>query len=526
MPTRLPYGVSVAPSIFQRTLDQLLQGISGVCVYLDDILVTGSSEKEHEANLREVLTRLQEAGLKLCKEKCSFYQPSVQYLGHIIDKHGRRPTDEKVAAVQDAPPPENVSELRAWLGIVNYYGKFLPNLSSSMAPLYKLLQKNVKWCWTDVQTQSFNHVKSLLKSDNLLVHFDPQLPIVLACDASPYGLGAVLSHIIDGVERPIAYASRSLSKAEKNYSQLDREGLSCVFGVTKFHQYLYGNKFVLVSDHKPLLGLFNENRPIPAQASARIQRWALTLAGYDYELHHKKGVDHANCDALSRLPLPIVSSIDEAPCEYVNLVQELDDSVVTADMIKRGVQQDPILARVYQALLSGWSSDESIAEYAKFKDELSLFEGCILRGARVVVPPKLRQPLLKLLHQHHNGIVQMKSVARSYIWWPGIDGDIELMAKGCRICDENQNNPQRTTLQPWLCPESPWHRIHIDYAGPVEGHMLLVVIDAYSKWIEVAVVSSATSKNTVSALRQMFATRASHVYCIRQWYTLYQFRVQ
>ena len=176
------------------------------------------------------------------------------------------------------------------------------------------------------------------------MRFDPDKPPLLACDASPYGVGAVLSHQMkDGSERPIAFASRSLSPAETNYSQLDKEGLSLIFGVTKFHQYLYGMTFVLITDHRPLLGLFNEQRPIPAR-STRIQRWALTLAGYDYIIRHRSGYVHENCDALSRLSLSTQHAKTPASAEYVQLIEQLDDSLVTSIHIRNWTQRDPVLS--------------------------------------------------------------------------------------------------------------------------------------------------------------------------------------
>ena len=225
---------------------------------------------------------------------------SVEYLGHRIDKNGLHPTKEKVQAVCDAPSPKNVSELKAYLGLLTYYSKFLPNLATLLAPLYQLLQSGTSWKWSSEEERAFENSKKLLVSSQVLAHFDSELPLVLACDASPYGLGAVLAHKYpDGSEHPIGYASRSLSSAERNYSQLEREGLACVFGVKRFHSYLYGHSFSLYTDHKPLEGLFHEKKAIPAQASSRIQRWALTLAMYEYHLEHKKGSEHANADESS-----------------------------------------------------------------------------------------------------------------------------------------------------------------------------------------------------------------------------------
>ena len=270
----LPFGVSVAPAIFQRIMENILQGLPKVCVYIDDILVTGQTEAEHLQNLHKVLTRIEEAGVRLKRDKCKFLMESVEFLGHVISAEGVLPNKKKVEAVLAAPTPKDVSQVRSFLGLMIYYGKFLPNLSSVLAPLYRLLHKAVKWRWhKEEEEDSFREAKELLISTKLLVHFDPDKELILTCDASPYGVGAVLAHKEkDGTERPISYASRSLAMAERKYSQLDKEGLAIIFAVKRFHQYLYGQKFIIHSDHKPLQHIFGNNRPVPAMASARIQR--------------------------------------------------------------------------------------------------------------------------------------------------------------------------------------------------------------------------------------------------------------
>ena len=270
--TRLPFGVVSAPALFQRTMENLLQGLKHVCVYLDDILVTGSSEREHLDNLAEVLKRLESAGMRLKRSKCEFMLPSVEYLGHKISDKGLQPTEGKIKAIVEAPAPQNVSQLKAFLGMLNYYAKFLPNISSRLAPLYKLLQKAVVWSWGAKQQRAFKEAKNALTLAEVLVHYDPTKQLRLSCDASPYGVGAVLSHKLDdGTEHPIAFASRSLAPAERKYAQLDKEGLAIIFGVKHFRQYLLGRHFTIYSDHKPLQHLFSENKAIPAMASARIQ---------------------------------------------------------------------------------------------------------------------------------------------------------------------------------------------------------------------------------------------------------------
>ena len=237
--TRLPFGVSAAPAIFQRCMENLLQGCQGVSVYLDDILVTGSIVEDHLTNLDKVLSTMTKAGLTLNQAKCKFLLPSVEYLGHVIDQHGVHHSQEKVKAIKEAPEPHNISELRSFLGIINYYARFLPNLSTKLTPLYNLLQKEFKWEWSQKQAKTFMAAKDALQVDALLIHYDSSKQLVLACDASPYGLGAILSQIMeDSLEKPIAYASRTLAAAEKNYSQLEKEALAVVYTVGKFHNYL------------------------------------------------------------------------------------------------------------------------------------------------------------------------------------------------------------------------------------------------------------------------------------------------
>lgn len=268
---RLPFGIASAPGIFQRAMESLLTAIPGVTVYLDDVLITGETEEQHLSALEEVLKRMSKAGLRLRKDKCVFLAETVQYLGHQIDAQGLHPVAEKVRAVREAPTPRNVSELKSFLGLLSYYSRFLPNLSTLLVPLYKLLRHDCPWQWRAPQKEAFEKSKELLTSSQLLVHFDPNLEIVLACDASAYGIGAVLSHCMpDDTEKPIGFVSRTLTDAEKKYSQLEKEALACVFGVQRFHLYVYGHRFTLQTDHKPLTTLFNERKSISPQASGRI----------------------------------------------------------------------------------------------------------------------------------------------------------------------------------------------------------------------------------------------------------------
>ena len=413
--TRLPFGISSAPGIFQRVIESLLQGIEGVVVYIDDILVTGSSEEAHLKALDEVLSRLDRAGLRVKRNKCEFLRPSVTYLGHRIDADGLHPLPDRVRAIKDAPTPKSVTELKSYLGMLTYYSKFLPNLSLTLHPLYLLLRKDVKWKWGVAQAKAFAASKDLLTSDKCLTHFDSSLKLTLACDASAYGLGSVLSHKMpDGSERPIAYLSRMLSVAERNYSQLEKEGLACIFGIKKFHNYLFGRSFELVTDHKPLLGLLKEDRATSQQASSRIKRWSLFLSNYEYSLVFRNTSAHANADALSCLPLPEEPARAFEVPELVLLAEHLNESPVTASDIRVWTQRDVKLARVLQHIQQGWpnNGDPELEPYSSRRLELSCFDGCIMWGTRIVIPPPGREAVLQELHEGHPGITRMKSLAR------------------------------------------------------------------------------------------------------------------
>ena len=254
---RLVFGITSAPAIWQRTIDQVLEGTSGTSCILDDMIITGKNDEEHLANLEEVLRRLQVHGLRANKAKCEFFKEKITFCGHDIDRHGLHKSPEKVEAVLKAPRPRNVAEVRSFLGLVNYYNRFFPNLSTVVHPLNQLLESNHQWKWTEQCETAFHNVKEMITSEQVLTHYDPKLPLRLACDASPVGIGAVLSHVMnDGTERPIAFASRTLTKTEQGYAQIDKEALAIVWGVKKFHVYVFGRSFTLYTDHQPLHPFF------------------------------------------------------------------------------------------------------------------------------------------------------------------------------------------------------------------------------------------------------------------------------
>ena len=353
---RLPFGITSAPAVFQCAMDQILSGLSGVQCYLDDILVTGKTEEEHLKNLDATLQRLEEYGLRVRKSKCEFFQPTVEYLGHVIDSEGLHNIPSKVKAITDAPAPQNVSQLRSYLGLLNYYGKFIPNLSSLLKPLHQLLCHDRPWKWTKQCKRAFSQTKTALLVSDALTHFDPKLPLQLACDDSPYGVGAVVSHIMpNGKERLIAFASHTLSQAESRYAQIEREALGIVFGVCKFHQYLFGRKLILLTDHRPLTTIFGPHTGIPPLAASRMQRWALLLSAHSDDIKYRKSELHANADGLSRLPL----RVDHGGSQQADIFyfRQVEEAPITAAQVRRHTRMDPVLSKLLDVVMNGGCGD-------------------------------------------------------------------------------------------------------------------------------------------------------------------------
>lgn len=505
---RLPFGVKPASAIFQKTIENLLRGIPNVINYMDDIVVTGKDFREHVKTLKTVLLKLQNVNLKLNLDKCSFFQEKITYLGFNIDKDGLSKTNERIESVLSAPIPKDIHELRAFNGLVNNYSKFIPNYAHIMSPLYSLLKKESKFEWSNQCQKAFERMKLEVTSDQVLVHFNPKLPIILESDASQYAIAGVLSHrFSDGSKKPIAFISRALSKSEKNYSVIDKEALAIIFSVIKLRQYLIGNYFELATDHKPLLAIFGEFKGLPMMASARMQRWALILSGFSYSIKHVKG-EFNQADSISRMPqAELNDSVNYIESNYINYADF--DNVLQLDFKKIAIEtrRDKILSKLVDAIQNGTVSKLTDSIYESFRNksnELTVESGCILWGYRTVLPEKLRKQVLLDLHKSHLGIVKTKSLARSYIWWPKIDNEIEKLIKNCEPCQLTQPNPEKSSLIPWQPTDIPWSRLHIDFAGPIKNFQFLIVIDSYSKWVEVLKTKNATSNFVINKLRELF----------------------
>nr|VZH93020.1 unnamed protein product [Spirometra erinaceieuropaei] len=346
--TRLPFGVKTAPALFQQTMNAMLSDIPGTAGYLDDIIIVGRSPAQLQDRVCAVLERVQEYGFRLRTDKCQFFLDSIKYLGFVFDVTGRHPDPENIRAIQRMSAPKNVSQLRSFLGLISYYSAFLPSLHDVRAPLNRLLQKDAPWCWSPDCENAFAQLKSMLSSDLLLTHYDPTLPIVVASDASNHGVGTVISHTFpDESEKAIMHASRTLTPAEKNYGQIEKEALALVFAVKKFHKLLYGRHFTLLTDHKPLLSIFGSKKGIPVYSASRLQRWATIRLGYDFD------IATVMLQTLEPEEDTVIAAIS-----IEDVRRQLSDAIrgipVTAADIRHATEQDPVLPQAITYVQTCW----------------------------------------------------------------------------------------------------------------------------------------------------------------------------
>ena len=421
---RLPFGVKSAPEIYQRIMDEMLDGIQGAFVIIDDILIAAKDVEHHDKILKQVIDRATEYNLKLNYDKCKIRQPMVPYMGHILTQDGLKADPAKVKAIVEMPAPEDKEGVRRILGMVQYLAKFIPNLSQVDAPLRALLKADVPFQWNHEQEKSFHELKQLCSTPPVLVYYDVNKDIEIECDASKDGLGAVL---LQG-GRVIAYASRALTETEKRYAQIEKEMLSIVYSVAKFHCYVFGKEVTIFNDHRPLEQIFS--KPL-LSAPMRIQKMLMKLQWYDLKIRYRKGKEMYISDALSRAFLPTNNVSDIFENDMVKMI-----SVSSSRYTEIQNFTELELATLNDVIMSGWPDTRNevpveVRQYWDSRDQLSVSDGVIYKGLRIVIPPSLRKEMLRLIHTSHLGIVKCKQRAREAMFWPGMNVDIESTVKDC-----------------------------------------------------------------------------------------------
>jgi len=502
---RLPFGVSCAPEIFQRVVSDILVGLPGVVVYIDDILVFGRNRKEHDERLASVRARLTAANLKLNGDKCCIGQEQVKYLGHILTKAGVQPDADKLSAIQDMPPPKSLADVQRFLGMVTYLGKFVPQLTNATEPLRTLSKREPFVADSELLSAFATTQQAVATSLHTLAYFrpSPKVPTAVSCDASPLGLGAILwQQDASGQWLPVTCASRTLTDVETRYSQLEREMLGIVFALTRFRQYVLGRFVEVYTDHKPLLSIIR--KPFD-DVPPRLQRWLVSLMPYDYTLKHVPGKQLACTDTLSRAPLPtrVASSAESRSLhEYIGLV--LEASPVDLDDIRRATQADAVLNKVIQRILTSSWKDISILEqpYYVVRDQLTVVDGVILLSARILIPADLRHSVMALAHEGHPGQEAFQDALRQRVWWPGMSKDVTLYMERCSECWRRRTNGPQELLPTEI--EGVWEKLAVDLVS-IEGRSFLSIIDYGSRFPILRPLLSTTTTAVIDVLDDIFA---------------------
>ena len=390
--------------------------MKGVVCVADDILIFGISDADHDENLRNLLIRCKEHNIKLNKDKCVLKTAELDFLGHVVTNKGLKPDQKKVAAILQMPNPTDVEAVRRLQGMITYLAKFLPQLSSVMESIRRLTRQDCEWEWAQEQETSMAELKKLVTSVPLLAYYDPSKELVIQCDASSTGLGSTLMQ--EG--KPLAYASRALSTTEVGYAQIEKECLAIVFSLERFHQYTFGGKTIVNTDHKPLETIVR--KPL-CKAPKRIQGMLLRLLQYDIVVKYTKGKEMHIADTLSTAYL--ADGADS--CEQfsqINAVEHLPIGQSTMSLLRTAIAEDGHMQTLKQTILAGWPDNRAdvntdIASYFSMRDELAVHDGLIFRGECVIVPrhaqahQETTSPISSGRRQHGATSTRMRLLARN-----------------------------------------------------------------------------------------------------------------
>ena len=528
----MPFGLCNAPSTFQRLMELVLSGMCWeIClIYLDDVIVFGRNWDEHLQRLRQVLSRLQEAHLKLHPGKCQFFRKSVSFLGHIISQHGVETDPVKIQAITHWPPPTNAKELRSFLGLASYYRRFIPKFAEIAAPLYRLQEKESRFSWTEPCQTAFDTLKQKLTTAPVLAFPTRDGMFVLDTDASNIAIGAVLSQLQGGVEKVIAYGSRTLSKSERNYCATRRELLALVYFLRYFRAYLLGRPFHARTDHAALQWLQQFKEP-----EGQVARWLEQIQEFDFQTLHRPGKLHTNADALSR----IVPSQETDATAAVSM-DPIDTSnwapVWTDEDLQHQQANDPDLKIILEwmktsserpALVQVSGKGSIVRSLWAQWDRLELRDNVLYRRwednvgnvtmFQFVVPQVLVDDVLHALHGGigggHLGITKTLRKIRERFYWPGLQKDVEDWCRKCARCAQAKS-PSTSARAP-LVPSVvgvPMERVALDIIGPLPksrrgNKYVLVISDYFTRWAEAVSLPNQEASTVAQALMNEWICR-------------------
>lgn len=500
----LPFGVNNAPEEFQRAMDEIFSEDPEVNPYFDDIALGSSSVEEHCKLLRRTLQKAREANLKFNIAKTQLSQTSVSYLGHVLSDKGIKPDPKKIKAIEEFAVPKCREDLQRFLGMITYLSKFTPHLSNITHSLRQLLKKDTEWLWDENTQRDFEVIKEAIMKAPCLQYFSEAKAVTVSVDASKNGLGAVLLQD----SKPIAYGSASLTEAQQRYAQIEKELLAIVYGLEHFHYYTYGRKVTIQTDHKPILGL---SKKLYDTISPRLQRMLLRLNRYNIKLEYVPGKELLIADALSRAQ-STTETFDEGMTQEsavrINLLTQASSEKwkEIAELTKQDLEMQDVIYHIKNGWPERNQSRLAARAYWHCKDELHVTsEGIICRGQRLVVPTAFRKEILEKLHTAHKGVVSSKIKAREYFYWPNISKEVEEYIMKCKICQKYQRANQKEILHDQDLPARPWQIVSCDFFY-LKGKPHLLMIDHFSKYVELKPMSSTVAPAVITVLKSIFAT--------------------
>ena len=507
---RMPFGIASAPEVFQRKMHELIEGLPSVEVVADDFVVVGYGEtqqdadRDHDKNLKAFLELCQKRNVTLNSEKINLRQPEVTFIGHIATADGLRVDPEKVRAIVDMPCPTDKKGIQRLLGLVQYLSKFLPNLTELTKPLRDLTQQDTPWTWDTPQQTALDDVKQAVTTTPVLRYYNLKEEVTLQCDASQSGLGAAL--LQNG--QPVAFASRALTPAETRYAQIEKELLAIVFACEKFETYIYGRDLVTVeTDHKPLESIIL--KPLYA-APQRLQRMLLRLQKYSLHLRYTKGKDMFLADTLSRAFLPSNNT-----STFVHGLETVDHRTLLPvsdtrwQQIQHASATDPVLQQLRETIHHGWPEQRSelpecLYPYFDIRDELTCQEELVFKGPRLVVPSSVRKELMSVIHASHNGIDACIRRARDSLFWPRMTTELKEFISKCDICMAYRTEQSKEPIIQHEFVARPWSKVGADLCQ-MDNRTLLVMVDYYSNYIEVARMTTTTSRAIIKEMKSVFS---------------------
>ena len=498
---RLVPGLKSASAIFQKAMETVLSGVKHVIIYQDDILLGAKSENELDLKAKKVVSILTSAGMTINLEKSILSASELTFLGFRVSGKGISPDPALVQKILDIKAPSNRKQLESFLGLANFFGRFIPNYSQTTEPLNQLRGKDAHFLWGPQQAKAFDKIKGQLSQRPVIQPFDKNKATTLTTDASEKSIAAVLSQ----QSHPVMYFSRRLSETESRYSNIEREALAIVWAMERAKQFLLGSHFTLETDHRPLEFLLGRRRQLPKIANARLLRWAIKLMAFDFDVIYTRGSAIPHADALSRLDFK--SDAAEQATSGGDAIHWANQSVIPWEQLQFETRRERLLNDIIRRIETNrWSNcSPSERPFKSIRQALLVEEGVLCYGDRPVIPASLRPRVLELVHcDTHLGANSTRSRLQTCAWWPGYCADVEAFIRGCHVCSKIRPSRQ-STVHTWPSESEPWHRVHMDHAHVPRVGLILILVDSMSGWPEAMRVPNRDAATVKRVLQAIFS---------------------